>query len=182
MQQSRRQESRRSPYRKRPGCQVALSIQNSVLIRRSRLRKSSGLQRSSVAIRFCCYPISLKIRSWRRDMDWTELLQDAAIVFLAISTVCNSVSISRLRRAENFDSWMLDDCRRTLSDLTACVCQLFDCSTGSAAGLSGHDGASSDAKPTACQFRRSCWQCPICESARRPKRADNGNGSAGSEA
>ena len=95
MQQSRRQESRRSPYRKRPGCQVALSIQNYALIRRSRLRKSSGLQRSSVATRFCCYPISLKIRSWRRDMDWTELLQDAAIIMLSIASVVTSSSCRR---------------------------------------------------------------------------------------
>ena len=72
-------------------------------------------------------------------MDWTELLQGAAIVFLAISTVCNAVSISRLRRAENFDSWMLDECRKDLSDLTACVCHLLDSSTGSAAGMSGQD-------------------------------------------
>lgn len=182
MQQSRRQESRRSPYRKRPGCQVALSIQNYALIRRSRLRKSSGLQRSSVAIRFCCYPISLKIRSWRRDMNWAELLQDAAIVFLAISTVCNAVSISHLRRAENFDNWMLDECRRDLSDLTACVRRPLDSSTGSAAGLSGHDGASSDAKPTACQFRRSCRRCPICEGSEGLKCAGSGNGSVGLEA
>lgn len=114
-------------------------------------------------------------------MDWTELLQDAAIVFLAISTVCNSVSISRLRRAENFDSWMLDDCRRDLSGLTACVCRLLDSSTGSAAGLSGHDGASSDAGATARQFRRSCRRCPICEGAQGLKCADSGNGSVGSE-
>ena len=179
MQQSRRQESRRSPYRKRPGCQVALSIQNYALIRRSRLRKSSGLQKSSVAIQFCCYPISLKIRSWRRDMDWTELLQDAAIVFLAISTVCNAVSISHLRRAENFNKWMLDDCRRDLSGLTACVWHLLDRSTGGAAGLSGHDGASCDAGTTACPFRRFCCQCPICEGMQESKCADSGNGSVG---
>ena len=115
-------------------------------------------------------------------MDWTELLQDAAIVCLAVSTVCNSVSISRLRRAENFDSWMLDECRRDLSDLTACVCRLLDSSTGSAAGLSGRDDASSDAETTACTFRRSCCQCPICEGAQGLKCADNSNGSAGSEA
>lgn len=72
-------------------------------------------------------------------MDWTELLQDAAIVCLAISTVCNSVSVSHLRRAENFDSWMLDECRKDLSDLTACVRYLLDSSTDSAAGMSGQD-------------------------------------------
>lgn len=119
---------------------------------------------------------------WRRDMDWAELLQDTAIVCLAVSTVCNAVSVSRLRRAENFDKWMLDDCRRTLSDLTACIFQLLDCSNGSAAGLSGHDGASSDAKTTACPFRRSYCQCPICEGAQGLKCAGSGNGSAGSEA
>lgn len=115
-------------------------------------------------------------------MDWAELLQDTAIVCLAVSTVCNAVSVSRLRRAENFDKWMLDDCRRTLSDLTACIFQLLDCSNGSAAGLSGHDGASSDAKTTACPFRRSYCQCPICEGAQGLKCAGSGNGSAGSEA
>ena len=118
---------------------------------------------------------------WRRDMNWTELLQDAAIVCLAISTECNAVSVSRLRRAENFNKWMLDDCRRTLSDLTACVRYLLDSSTGSAAGLSGHDGASSDAKTTARQFRRSCRRCSICEGAQGSKCADNSNDSAGSE-
>ena len=111
-------------------------------------------------------------------MEWTELLQDAAIVCLAVSAVCNPVSVSRLRRAENFDSLMLDDCRRTLNDLTARVCHLLVCSTGDAAVLSGHDGASSDAGTTARPFRRSCWQCPICEEA---KCADNGNDSAESE-
>lgn len=115
-------------------------------------------------------------------MDWAELLQDAAIVCLAISTVCNAVSISHLRRAENFDSWMLDECRRDLSDLTACVCRLLDSSTGSAAGPSGHGGASSDASTTACPFRISCCQCPICEGAQGLKCAGSGNGSAGSEA
>ena len=115
-------------------------------------------------------------------MDWTELLQDAAIVFLAISTVCNAVSVSRLRRAEIFDSWMLDECRRDLSGLTDCVCRLLDSSTGSAAGLSGNDGASSDAGTTACPFRRSCWQCPICEVTQESKCADSGNDSAESEA
>ena len=119
---------------------------------------------------------------WRPDVDWTELLQDAAIVFLAISTVCNAVSISHLRRAENFDNWMLDECRRDLSDLTACVRRLLDSSTGSAAGLSGHDGASSDAKTTVCQFRKPCRRCPICEGAQGLKCAGSGNGSAASEA
>lgn len=114
-------------------------------------------------------------------MDWAELLQDAAIVCLAISTVCNAVSISHLRRAKNFNKWMLDDCRRTLRDLTACVCRLLDSSTGSAAGLSGHDGASSDAGATSRQFRRSCRRCPICEGAQGLKCADSGNGSVGSE-
>lgn len=112
-------------------------------------------------------------------MDWAELLQGAAIFCLAISTVCNAVSVSRLRRAENFDGWMLDDCRRTLSDLVACVCHLLDCSTGGAAGLSGHDGASCDAGTTACPFRRSCCQCPICEGTQESKYADSGNGSVG---
>ena len=114
-------------------------------------------------------------------MDWTELLQDAAIVCLAISTVFNAVSVSRLRRAENFDSWMLDECRKDLSDLTACVCRLLDSSTGSAAGLSGHDDASCDAETTVCPFRRSCRRCPICEGSQESKCADNGNGSAWSE-
>ena len=105
-------------------------------------------------------------------MDWVNLLQDGAIICLAISSIVNAVAVRRLQRAERFDSWALKDLRKMMADRV-------EPATGSEAGLSGFDGASTYASTIGRPLRPDDLSVPMMWEQRVRTPVDNGSGSTG---
>ena len=105
-------------------------------------------------------------------MDWVNLLQDGAIIGLAISLILNAVAVRRLQRAERFDRWMLRGLQKMMADRVEPV-------TGSEAGLSGSDGASSCASTIVRPLRPADLSGPMMWEQRVQTPVDNGSGSTG---
>lgn len=105
-------------------------------------------------------------------MDWVNLLQDGAIIGLAISLILNAMAVRRLERSERFDRWMLKDMQKMMADRV-------EPATGSEAGLSGSDGASPYASTIVRPLRPADLSGPMMWEKRVPTPADNGSGSTG---